>query len=579
MTSRGGDNVLTGLDVLAGKRFAPLRGMSVGLVCNPGSVDRTLRHAADLFHGARQVRLSALFGPEHGVRGDAQYMAAVGSGRDRRTGVRVHSLYGKSPASLRPTETMLQGLDALVFDIQDVGARYYTYQATMLFCMEAAARAGVAFVVLDRPNPIGGLAVEGPALRPGFESFCGVHDIAVRHGLTVGELAGLYQEERRLDLALTVVPCEGWRRKTAWRGTGLPWVFPSPNMPTADTALVYPGMCLLEGTNLSEGRGTTRPFELFGAPWLDADRLAEALAVRKAAGRPFPPGPLRPDLGQARRGPLPRRRDPRPRRGSVPPLPHGRGVRRGGARPEAGPFPVAYPGLRVRRRRPRLRPALRLRARAGGDRSRRGVARPPGGVGARGAGVPKAALPPPAVRVIPRGFSLAPFPGEDRVPALRITGTIGRRADTLSLDCAVEGNLSELAIPATASPAERKNRLWEETCLELFLAQTGRESYLELNLSPAGHWNAYRFSSYREGMREEEGIASLPFAVRVEPGALRLSLCLEIGKIAGRGQSIEAGICAVVRTASGGTSHWALAHAGPRPDFHRREGFALTLPP
>jgi uncharacterized protein YbbC (DUF1343 family) len=289
-TSPGGRrNVLSGLDVLSAKRFSPLRGLSVGLVCNPTSVDRALRHAADLLHGARGVRLSVLFGPEHGVRGDAQYMAGVEDERDRRTGVPARSLYGKTAASLRPASAALRGLDALVFDIQDVGARYYTYQATMLFCMEAAARERIAFFVLDRPNPIGGLAVEGPALRPGFESFCGAHDVAVRHGLTVGELASLYREERRLDLALTVVPCDGWKRGMAWRDTGLPWVFPSPNMPTPETALVYPGMCLLEGTNLSEGRGTTRPFELFGAPWLDADRLADALRAEKLPGAAFRP--------------------------------------------------------------------------------------------------------------------------------------------------------------------------------------------------------------------------------------------------------------------------------------------------
>jgi len=286
---RRAEKVASGLDVLAGERFAPLRGLAVGLVCNPTSVDRRLRHAADLFHEARSVRLAALFGPEHGVRGDTQYMAAVGNERDRRTGVRVHSLYGNRVESLRPTNRALRGLDALVFDIQDVGARYYTYQATMLYCMETAARAKLTFIVLDRPNPIGGLPVEGPALRPGFGSFCGVHDVAVRHGLTVGELAGLYREERGLELALTVVPCRGWRRRMFQRDTGLPWIFPSPNMPTPETALVYPGMCLLEGTNLSEGRGTTRPFEMFGAPWLDSGRLAEALGASQLPGVRFRP--------------------------------------------------------------------------------------------------------------------------------------------------------------------------------------------------------------------------------------------------------------------------------------------------
>ena len=281
--------IASGLDVLAGRRFAPLRGLAVGLLCNPTAVDRRLRHAADLLHEARTIRLAALFGPEHGVRGDLQYMAAVGDERDRRTGVPVHSLYGRDAGSLRPDSGTLRGLDAVVFDIQDVGARYYTYQATMLFCMEAAARAKIAFFVLDRPNPIGGLAVEGPALRPGFESFCGVHDVAVRHGMTAGELAGLYREERKLDLPLTVIPCRGWRRGLAQRETGLPWVFPSPNMPTPETALVYPGTCLLEGTNVSEGRGTTRPFELFGAPWLDGSRLAETLSAERLPGVRFRP--------------------------------------------------------------------------------------------------------------------------------------------------------------------------------------------------------------------------------------------------------------------------------------------------
>ncbi len=281
--------VASGLDALAETRFTALRGLAVGLICNPTAVDHRLRHAADLFHEAGGTKLAALFGPEHGVRGDIQYMAAVADATDARTGVPVHSLYGSDAQSLRPAPETLRGLDALVFDIQDVGTRYYTYQATMLFCMEAAARAKIAFFVLDRPNPVGGLAVEGPALRPGFESFCGVHDVAVRHGMTVGELAGLYREERGLDVALTVIPCRGWRRRMHQRDTGLPWVFPSPNMPTPETALVYPGMCLLEGTNLSEGRGTTRPFELFGAPWLDSARLAGALAAERLPGVRFRP--------------------------------------------------------------------------------------------------------------------------------------------------------------------------------------------------------------------------------------------------------------------------------------------------
>jgi uncharacterized protein YbbC (DUF1343 family) len=281
--------VVPGLEVLAARRFRPLAGRRVGLVCNPTAVTRALVHAADLLHGAPGVRLAALFGPEHGVRGDAQYMAAVGGERDPRTGVPAHSLYGDTKESLRPRPDQLEGLDVLVFDVQDVGARYYTYQATMMLCMEAAAEAGLGFVVLDRPNPIGGVLVEGPRLRPGFESFCGLHDLAVRHGMTVGELAVLFREERGLDVDLEIVPCRGWRRAMAYRETGLPWVLPSPNMPTPETALVYPGMCLLEGTNLSEGRGTTRPFELFGAPWLDAQRLAADLSRERLPGVLFRP--------------------------------------------------------------------------------------------------------------------------------------------------------------------------------------------------------------------------------------------------------------------------------------------------
>lgn len=294
LPAREMQTVRPGIDVLARRRFGPLRGARVGLVCNPASVDARLVHVVDRLASAPGVRLAALFGPEHGVRGDVQYMEAVKHARDRRSGLPVHSLYGSTFASLRPARAQLRGLDALVFDVPDVGSRYYTYQATMMLCMEAAAAARLRFVVLDRPNPIGGLAVEGPALRPGFESFCGLHDLAVRHGMTVGELAQLFREERRLDLELEVVPCEGWRRGQAFAATGLPWVLPSPNMPTPDTALVYPGTCLLEGTNLSEGRGTTRPFHLLGAPWLDAERLAADLAGERLPGVRFRPARFTP---------------------------------------------------------------------------------------------------------------------------------------------------------------------------------------------------------------------------------------------------------------------------------------------
>jgi uncharacterized protein YbbC (DUF1343 family) len=280
--------VRTGLDVLA-QQFAPLRGLSVGLVAHPASVDANLRHAAELLADAPGVRLAALFGPEHGLLGHAQDLIAVNDAADPASGLRAYSLYGDTYESLRPTAEQLRGLDALVIDLQDVGSRYYTFQATMLFCLESASRHNLLTVVLDRPNPLGGELVEGPALQPGYESFVGIHPIATRHGLTVGELARLYKAERNLTGELLVIPCEAWRRDLDFEGTGLPWVLPSPNMPTPETAFVYPGQCLLEGTNLSEGRGTTRPFELCGAPWIDARALCHRLDDEGLSGVVFRP--------------------------------------------------------------------------------------------------------------------------------------------------------------------------------------------------------------------------------------------------------------------------------------------------
>jgi uncharacterized protein YbbC (DUF1343 family) len=284
--------VRTGLDRLAEQAFAPLRGLKVGLVTHPAAVDGRLRHARDLLAEAPGVRLAALFGPEHGLTGEAQDLVGVPGGSD--SGLRVYSLYGDTFESLKPTAEQLRGLDALVIDLQDVGSRYYTFQATMLFCLEAASRFGLKVVVLDRPNPLGGEAVEGPALRPGYASFVGIHPLATRHGLTVGELARLYRAERGIGGDLEVIPCEGWRRGMDFDDTGLPWVLPSPNMPTLDTAFVYPGQCLLEGTNLSEGRGTTRPFELCGAPGIDARKLCRRLQDEGWPGVAFRPAWFRP---------------------------------------------------------------------------------------------------------------------------------------------------------------------------------------------------------------------------------------------------------------------------------------------
>jgi uncharacterized protein YbbC (DUF1343 family) len=285
--------VRTGLDRLVDDHFQTLRGQRVGAICNPTAVGHGMRHLADHLHVASNVRLVALFGPEHGIRGDAQDMIGVSSSVDTRTGVIEHSLYGPDVSSLTPTSAQLDGLDVLIFDVQDVGSRYYTFAATMLYAMSAAAAKGLRFVVLDRPNPIGGEAVEGPTVQTGFESFVGAYPMPIRHGMTVGELAMMFRAERKLDVDLEVVPCLGWSRSMYWRDTGLAWVAPSPNMPTPETAVVYPGGCLIEGTNLSEGRGSTKPFELWGAPWLEPHALADATGrtpgaqVRPCAFRPM----------------------------------------------------------------------------------------------------------------------------------------------------------------------------------------------------------------------------------------------------------------------------------------------------
>ncbi|HET7291198.1 MAG TPA: DUF1343 domain-containing protein [Vicinamibacteria bacterium] len=277
--------VRSGLEELLA-RPGDLRGARVGLVAHAASVTADLAHAAQLLRSSRAFRLVALFGPEHGVHGDAQDLVEVGDSRDAATGLPVHSLYGETRT---PNARMLEGVDALVFDLQDVGSRYYTFIYTLLHALEACARHGRRLVVLDRPNPIGGAVVDGNVLDPAFRSFVGLHPLAIRHGMTVGELASLFQAEVVPEAELRVVPMRGYRRAMSFEDTGLPWVMPSPNMPTVDTAYVYPGGCLVEGTNLSEGRGTTRPFELVGAPWLDAERLARDLARERLPGARFRP--------------------------------------------------------------------------------------------------------------------------------------------------------------------------------------------------------------------------------------------------------------------------------------------------
>jgi len=263
----GVERVLTG-------EVPGLRKERIGLIHHPASVTSGLEPSAEALLG-RGFDVRVLFGPQHGARGEKQdNMIESDHFLDVATGLPTYSLYGDVR---KPTREMLAGLDAVLFDLQDVGVRVYTFAWTMALAMEACAEAGVRFVVLDRPNPIGGSVREGPVLRPGYESFVGLHPVPLRHGLTCGELARWLVRTRGIECELQVVECDGWARGMRWSDTGLPWVMPSPNLPTLDSCIVYPGMVLLEGTSLSEGRGTTRPFELFGAPGLDPGALSEAL--------------------------------------------------------------------------------------------------------------------------------------------------------------------------------------------------------------------------------------------------------------------------------------------------------------
>jgi uncharacterized protein YbbC (DUF1343 family) len=269
-----------------------LHGARVGLVSNPASVDRQLRHIADHLAVHQDARLAALFGPQHGFRSDVQdNMIETRHAHDEVRRVPVYSLYSDVR---EPTAEMLRDLDLLVIDLQDVGVRIYTYIYTMANCLKAARRHGLTVIVCDRPNPIGGLQVEGPVLVPGFESFVGMYPIPMRHGLTIGEIARLFNEEFGIGADLEVIAMEGWRREMYWDETDLTWIISSPNIPTFDTTTVYPGGVLFEGTNVSEGRGTTRPFELVGAPWVVAERFAEAMNRRDLPGVYFRPAVFEP---------------------------------------------------------------------------------------------------------------------------------------------------------------------------------------------------------------------------------------------------------------------------------------------
>ncbi|BCS35441.1 hypothetical protein TBR22_A46680 [Luteitalea sp. TBR-22] len=269
-----------------------LDGLRVGLVANPSSVDTRFVHAVDQVDQAAGVTLGAIFGPQHGFHSNLQdNMIETPHAEDPARRVPVYSLYSETR---EPTEAMLEGLDALVIDLQDVGTRVYTFIYTMANCLKAAARRGLPVFVCDRPNPIGGRVVEGPMLIPGYESFVGLYPIALRHGLTIAELARLFNEQFGIGAQLEAVTMQGWDRGQWWDATGVPWVMPSPNMPTLETAIVYPGMVLFEGTLLSEGRGTTRPFELVGHPGVDAERLAARLNAHGLPGVHFRPAYFEP---------------------------------------------------------------------------------------------------------------------------------------------------------------------------------------------------------------------------------------------------------------------------------------------
>ena len=264
-----------GIDRLLDGDTDLIKRQRIGLVCNPASVDAGFRHSVDRLREADDFTLQAVFGPQHGFRSDVQdNMIETPHARDARRAVPVYSLYSETR---EPTDAMLRDIDVLVVDLQDVGTRVYTYVYTMANCMRAAARHGVRVVVCDRPNPVGGDRVEGPLLQQPWTSFVGQFPIPLRHGMTIGELARLFNDAFGIGCALDVVPLDGWRRTMYYDETGLPWIIPSPNLPTLDSAIVYPGAVLFEGTMLSEGRGTTRPFELIGAPWIDGERLADAM--------------------------------------------------------------------------------------------------------------------------------------------------------------------------------------------------------------------------------------------------------------------------------------------------------------
>ena len=275
-----------GIDKLIAMRFKPLHGAKIGLCTNISCCDSSLNPTIATFRKERKVHLEAVFAPEHGLFGALQDQIKADSFYEHTAGLAVHSIYKDR---LIADGTMRRTIDVLVIDLQDVGTRYYTFVWSALLLIEQMARLGKKVIVLDRPNPLNGITIQGPVLAEQLISFVGLYPVPVRHGLTIGELCLLVCSEMNIDADLQVIPMTGWRRQSYYNETGLPWTMPSPNMPCLDTAIVYPGMCLLEGTNISEGRGTTRPFELFGAPWIQPEVLVTSLRKKKISGVQFRP--------------------------------------------------------------------------------------------------------------------------------------------------------------------------------------------------------------------------------------------------------------------------------------------------
>ncbi len=279
--------IKTGLDIYEKKWPKELIGANIAFLNHPASVNRNIKQAVNLFSKSKKYQLKAIFGPQHGIQGETQDNMVEWKGfRDKKTGLPVYSLYGHTRS---PEPAMLKDIDVIVVDLQDIGSRYYTYIWTVELCMRSCHEMGKSIVIFDRPNPIGGAIVEGPVLNEEFSSFVGLRPLPIRHGMTIGEISAYFKGEFYPTLDFHIVHMDGWNRAMWFNETGLPWVMPSPNMPTLDTAIVYPGTCLMEGTNISEGRGTTRPFEIFGAPFIDPDRLVKSLNEMKLTGAVFRP--------------------------------------------------------------------------------------------------------------------------------------------------------------------------------------------------------------------------------------------------------------------------------------------------